>query len=137
MLFFPFRKFPIGLKQNSWEEDNLSTRDKRSVPNVSFVWRFYSNEKFKHWHDREHVDGTSHNARNKVKIGFNANLQLRFVSTAIGIGKLFQMIHHYSNLLVPKFQPVILSNQPIILHSQRVIKKVKTFKHNQNSTIMY
>ena len=39
--FFVFRKFPLGLKQNLWEEDNLSTRDKWPVPNVSSVRRFY------------------------------------------------------------------------------------------------
>ena len=36
-----FKKFPIGLKQNLREEDNLSTRDNQPVPNVSFVRRFY------------------------------------------------------------------------------------------------
>ena len=40
MLFFVFKKFPIGLKQNLREEDNLSTRDTGPVPNVSFVRRF-------------------------------------------------------------------------------------------------
>ena len=28
VLFFVFKQFLIGLKQNLWEEDNLSTRDK-------------------------------------------------------------------------------------------------------------
>ena len=36
-------KFPIGLKENLQEEDNLSTRDNWPVPNVSFVRRFYCN----------------------------------------------------------------------------------------------
>ena len=35
------KDFPIRLKGNLREEDNLSTRDKWHVPNVSFVWRFY------------------------------------------------------------------------------------------------
>ena len=39
--FFVFKDFPIGLKENLREEDNLSTRDKWPVPNVSFVRRFY------------------------------------------------------------------------------------------------
>ena len=34
-------KFPIDLKENLREEDNLSTRDNWPVPNVSFVRRFY------------------------------------------------------------------------------------------------
>ena len=41
MLFFIFKKFPIGLKENLREEDNLSTGDNWPVPNVSFVRRFY------------------------------------------------------------------------------------------------
>ena len=36
-----FKDFPIRLKGNLREEDNLSTRDKWPVPNVSFVRRFY------------------------------------------------------------------------------------------------
>ena len=36
-----FKQFLIGLKQNLWEEDNLSARDKWPVPKVSSVWRFY------------------------------------------------------------------------------------------------
>ena len=39
-VIFIFKKFPIGLKENLREEDNLSTRDKWPVPNVSFVRRF-------------------------------------------------------------------------------------------------
>ena len=34
-------KFPLALKENLREEDNLSTGDNWPVPNVSFVWRFY------------------------------------------------------------------------------------------------
>ena len=45
--FFAFKKLPIGLKQTPQEEDNLSTRDKWSIPNVSFVRRFYCTN-FKH-----------------------------------------------------------------------------------------
>ena len=41
LLFFIFKKFPIGLNENLREEDNLSTRDNWPVPNVSFVRRFY------------------------------------------------------------------------------------------------
>ena len=41
MLVFVFKDFPIGLNENLREEDNLSTRDKWPVPNVSFVRRFY------------------------------------------------------------------------------------------------
>ena len=41
VLFFVFKQFLIGLKQNLWEEDNLSTRDKWPVPKVSSVRRFY------------------------------------------------------------------------------------------------
>ena len=37
----PFTNFPICLRENPCEEDNLSTRDKCPVPNVSFVRRFY------------------------------------------------------------------------------------------------
>ena len=33
--------FPIGLRGNLWKENNLSTRDKRPILNVSFAWRFY------------------------------------------------------------------------------------------------
>ena len=36
--FFVFKHFPIGLKENLRDEDNLSTMD---LPNVSFVQRFY------------------------------------------------------------------------------------------------
>ena len=39
--FLVFNDFPIDLKENLREEDNLSTRDKCPVPNVSFVRRFY------------------------------------------------------------------------------------------------
>ena len=41
MIFFAFKKFPIGLEQKLREVDNLFTVDKRPVPNVSFVRRFY------------------------------------------------------------------------------------------------
>ena len=41
IIFFIFKKFPIGIKENLQEEDNLSTRDNWPVPNVSFVRRFY------------------------------------------------------------------------------------------------
>ena len=40
-VIFVFKQFPIGLKQNLREEDNLSTRDKWPVPKVSSVRRFY------------------------------------------------------------------------------------------------
>ena len=40
---FVFNDFPIGLKENLREEDNLSTRDNWPVPKVSFVRRFYCN----------------------------------------------------------------------------------------------
>ena len=39
--FCLYKQFLIGLKQNLREEDNLSTRDKWSVPKVSSVRRFY------------------------------------------------------------------------------------------------
>ena len=41
----------------------------------------------KHRIGGEHVDDTGHTARNKVKIGFDANAQLRFVFSALGPGK--------------------------------------------------
>ena len=41
VLFFVFKQFLIGLKQNLREEDNLSTRDKWPIPKVSSVRRFY------------------------------------------------------------------------------------------------
>ena len=34
----PVKDFAIGLKENLREEDNLSTKDKWPIPNVSFVW---------------------------------------------------------------------------------------------------
>ena len=37
---FIFKNFPISLKENLWEGDHLSTRDKWSSPNVPFVRRF-------------------------------------------------------------------------------------------------
>ena len=40
-VIFIFKKFPIGVKENLREEDNLSTRDNWPAPNVSFVRRFY------------------------------------------------------------------------------------------------
>ena len=40
-VIFIFKKFPIGLKENLREEDNLSTRDNWPVPKVSFVRWFY------------------------------------------------------------------------------------------------
>ena len=41
MLVFISEDFPVGLKQNLWEDDNLPTRGKLPIPNVSFVQRFY------------------------------------------------------------------------------------------------
>ena len=40
-IFFIFKTFQIGLKENLGEEDNLSSRDNWPVLKVSFVQRFY------------------------------------------------------------------------------------------------
>ena len=40
VIFHP-KTFPIGLKENFREEDNLSTKDNWPFPKVSFVQRFY------------------------------------------------------------------------------------------------
>ena len=42
----------MGLKENLWEEDSLSTRDKWSVPNVSSVRRFYCTKDKCHWRSK-------------------------------------------------------------------------------------
>ena len=41
VIFFIFKDFPIRLKENLQEEDNLSTSEKWPIPNVSFVWKVY------------------------------------------------------------------------------------------------
>ena len=38
VIFFIFKDFPIRLKENLQEEDNLSTSEKWPIPNVSFGW---------------------------------------------------------------------------------------------------
>ena len=40
-VFFIFKRFPIGFKENLREEDNLSTKDNWPVPKVSLLRRFY------------------------------------------------------------------------------------------------
>ena len=41
IIVFTFNKFPIGVKENLQEKDNLSTGDNWPVPNVPFIRRFY------------------------------------------------------------------------------------------------
>ena len=91
-LFFIFKKFPIGLKENLREEDNLSTRDNWPVPNVSFVRRFYCSA---HVASNVAILTGSHVNRSGHKISCYPTMRVTY--TVLKQGQ-----HSYSCSLVPR-----------------------------------